>query len=65
MGLSAAIFSNKNDPELHGLLHKFLKTFEEKFKDIIPTWSGDLTLFHDAINDAEEIFGPLVTIQVT
>ncbi|MFX0125768.1 MAG: MFS transporter [Candidatus Hodarchaeota archaeon] len=64
MGLSAAIFSNKNDPELHGLLHQFLNTFEEKFKDIIPTWKGDLTIFHDAIEDAEEIFGPLVTIQV-
>ncbi len=64
MGLSAAIFSNKNDPELHGLLHKFLNTFEERFKDIIPTWSGDLTIFHDAIEDAEVIFGPLVTIQV-
>lgn len=64
MGLSAAIFSNKNDPELQGLLHKFLSTFEEKFKDVIPTWSGDLTKFNDAINYAEEIFGPLVTIQV-
>ncbi len=63
MGLSAAIFSNKNDPELHGLLHKFLNTFEEKFKEEIPTWRGDLSTFHDAIDDAEEIFGPLVTIQ--
>jgi MFS family permease len=64
MGLSAAIFANKNDPELHGLLHQFLNTFEEKFKDIIPTWKGDLTLFRSAIDNAEEIFGPLVTIQV-
>ena len=63
LGLSAAIFSNKNDPELHSLLHKFLSTFEEKFKDVIPSWSGDLSAFHDAIDDAEEIFGPLVTIQ--
>ncbi len=63
MGLSAAVFSNKNDPELHGLLHKFLNTFEEKFKDVIPTWNGDLSTFHDAIDNAEEIFGPLVTIQ--
>jgi len=64
LGLSAAIFSNKNDPELHRLLHQFLNTFEKKFKDVIPSWKGDITVFHDAINDAEEIFGPLVTIQV-
>ncbi|MFX1284010.1 MAG: MFS transporter [Promethearchaeota archaeon] len=64
MGLSAAIFANKNDPELHSLLQKFLQKFEEKFKAIIPTWSGDLSQFDDAINDAEEVFGPLVTIQV-
>ncbi|MFX0014349.1 MAG: MFS transporter [Promethearchaeota archaeon] len=64
MGLSAAIFANKNDPELHGLLQRFLKTFEEKFKDIIPSWKGDMNAFKDAINDAEEIFGPLVTIQI-
>ncbi|MFX1508338.1 MAG: hypothetical protein ACFFDC_19830 [Promethearchaeota archaeon] len=64
MGLSAAIFSNKNDPELHGLLHKFLISFEQKFKDVIPKWSGDLSIFSSAIDDAEEIFGPLVTIQV-
>ncbi len=64
MGLSAAIFANKNDPELHNLLQKFLRKFEEKFKAIIPTWSGDLSQFYDAINDAEQIFGPLVTIQV-
>ncbi|MFW9905280.1 MAG: MFS transporter [Candidatus Thorarchaeota archaeon] len=65
MGLSAAIFSNKNDPELHGLLHKFLTSFEQKFRDVIPTWSGDLTIFRSAIDDAEVIFGPLVTIEVT
>ena len=64
LGLSAAIFSNKNDPELHDLLHKFLTSFEQRFKDEIPTWSGDLSIFHDAIDDAEEIFGPLVTIEV-
>ena len=64
MGLSAAIFANKNNPELQSLLHKFLKKFEEKFIDIIPTWKGDLNMFKDAINDAEEIFGPLVTFQV-
>ena len=64
MGLSAAIFSNKNDPELHRLLHQFLNTFEKKFKDVIPIWKGDITVFRDALNDAEEIFGPLVTIQV-
>ena len=64
MGLSAAIFSNKNDPELHRLLRQFLNTFEKKFKDVIPTWKGDITVFRDAVNDAEEIFGPLVTIQV-
>ncbi len=64
MGLSAAIFANKNNPELQSLLHRFLKKFEEKFGDIIPTWKGDLNMFKDVINDAEEIFGPLVTIQV-
>ncbi|MHA2246690.1 MAG: hypothetical protein ACXADY_17235 [Candidatus Hodarchaeales archaeon] len=64
LGLSGAIFANKNDPELQILLNKFLTRFQEKYKDIIPSWKGDLSKFKDAVNDAEEIFGPLVTIQV-
>ncbi|MHA1973997.1 MAG: MFS transporter [Candidatus Hodarchaeales archaeon] len=60
--LTAAIFSNKNDPELQKFLKKFLKRFQDRFYDEIKTWQGNLGVFKDAKIDAEEIFGPLVTI---
>ncbi len=63
LGLSAAIFSNKNDPELQLLLKDFLTRFERRFSDQIANWRGNLDEFKDAINEAEEIFGPLITIQ--
>jgi MFS family permease len=62
-GISAAIFSNKNDPELQGLLSTFLDRFQEKYRDVITSWTGNVNAFADAVNDAEEIFGPLVTIK--
>ena len=61
-GISGAIFANKNDPELQGLLLKFITRFENKFSDKIISWKGNISEFDDAIHDAEEIFGPLVTI---
>lgn len=62
IGLSAAIFANKNDIELQRLLKKFLDVFVQKFKDVLPEWDGNVRAFDDAINDAEEIFGPLIAI---
>jgi MFS family permease len=63
-GISGAIFANKNDPELQNLLKDFIERFEDKFSDKIISWNGNLREFDDAIHDAEDIFGPLVTIQV-
>jgi hypothetical protein len=60
--LTATIFSNKNDPELQIILSKFLDRFVNKYSEEIKAWKGDLTVFKDAIGDAEEIFGPLITI---
>lgn len=61
-GFSGTIFANKNDPELHKLLTKFLSKFQKKFGETLVSWKGDLSAFNDAKDDAEEIFGPLVTI---
>lgn len=63
MGLTAAIFSNKNDPELLRLLKKFIHQFEEKYKDEIAEWRGNIGIFKDSVADAEEIFGHLISIQ--
>lgn len=63
-GISGAIFANKNDPELQSLLKKFIRRFEKKFSGKIISWKGNVGEFDDAIHDAENIFGPLVTIQV-
>lgn len=62
-GLSCAIFSNKNDPELQRLLKKFLRGFQDKYRNEIPIWTGDVNAFKDAINDAEAIFGHLISIK--
>ena len=62
-GLTAAIFSNKNDPELQRLLKKFLFQFQKKYKDILPTWMGNTQTFEDSVNDAESIFGHLISIK--
>lgn len=61
--LTAAIFANKNDPELQRLLSKFLLKFEEKYGDKITNWLGDTSDFMDSVNDAEEIFGHLISIR--
>ena len=63
LGIIGAIFANKNDPELQGLLHKFLTRFEKRFSTKIESWTGNIREFDDAIHVAEDIFGPLVTIQ--
>lgn len=62
-GLTGAIFSNKNDPELQRLLKKFLLQFQEKYKEELPDWKGDISVFADSIDDAEEIFGHLISIK--
>jgi MFS family permease len=60
--LTATIFSNKNDPELQIILSKFLRRFVKKHSKTLKTWKGDINAFKDAVGDAEEIFGPLITI---
>lgn len=60
--LTATIFSNKNDPELQLFLSKFLLLFIKKYSGILRDWKGDIHAFKDAVGDAEEIFGPLITI---
>lgn len=62
-GLTGAIFSNKNDPELQRLLKKFLIQFQTKYKDVLPNWRGDVAIFKSSVNDAEEIFGHLISIE--
>ena len=61
--LTAAIFANKNDPELQRLLRKFLYQFQEKYGEKIKDWTGDTKEFLDSVNDAEEIFGHLISIK--
>jgi len=63
--LTAVIFANKNDPELSIILSKFLKRFLTKYAEELKDWNGDLGYFEDAVDDAEEIFGPLITISTT
>ena len=63
--LTATIFANKNDPELSIILSKFLKRFLAKYAEELKNWIGDIGIFEEAINDAEEIFGPLITISTT
>lgn len=63
--LTATIFANKNDPELTIILSKFLKRFLTKYSEELKDWNGDLSYFKDAVDDAEEIFGPLITISTT
>ncbi len=63
--LTATIFANKNDPELSIILSKFLKRFLTKYAKELKDWNGDLGYFEGAVDDAEEIFGPLITISAT
>ncbi|MHA1995461.1 MAG: MFS transporter [Candidatus Hodarchaeales archaeon] len=62
IGLTATIFANKNDPELQIILSKFLRRFRKRFSKELSEWKGDILAFEAAIEDAEEIFGPLITI---
>ncbi|MFX1285528.1 MAG: MFS transporter [Promethearchaeota archaeon] len=58
-GISAAIFSNKQDPELHSALREFLDQFCTKYEKILETWAGKRSLFDGAVDIAEEVFGHL------
>ena len=62
-GLTGAIFCNKNDPELQQLLKLFLRQFQNKYKNEVANWNGDTSTFKDSINDAESIFGHLISIK--
>ncbi|MFW9853546.1 MAG: hypothetical protein ACFFFG_00700 [Candidatus Thorarchaeota archaeon] len=61
-GLSGAVFSNKNDRELQKVLKRFLLRFESRFQKVLADWNGNIGVFNEAVNDAEEFFGPLVSI---
>ena len=63
--LTATIFANKNDPELSAILSKFLTQFQRKYSENLKAWKGEVGVFDGAIQDAEEIFGPLITISIT
>ncbi|MFX0171427.1 MAG: hypothetical protein ACFE9L_05860, partial [Candidatus Hodarchaeota archaeon] len=58
-GIAAAVFSNKQDPELRKSLHEFLELFCVKFSDELKTWSGSRSKFDAAVELAEEVFGHL------
>ncbi|MFX0016090.1 MAG: MFS transporter [Promethearchaeota archaeon] len=58
-GTSAAIFSNKQDPELHKALREFLEKFCIKYNETLKTWRGVRSLFDGAVDIAEEVFGYL------
>ncbi|MFX0182506.1 MAG: MFS transporter [Candidatus Hodarchaeota archaeon] len=58
-GIAAAVFSNKQDPELRKSLHEFLVQFCEKFSTELKTWNGTRSLFDGAVELAEEVFGHL------
>lgn len=58
-GISAAIFSNKQDPELHTALRVFLNQFCIKYEKTLEDWGGTRSLFDGAVDIAEEVFGYL------
>jgi MFS family permease len=58
-GLSTAIFSNKQDPELHSALRDFLEQFYARYADTLKNWKGIRSLFDGAVDIAEEVFGHL------
>lgn len=58
-GISAAIFSNKQDPELHTALREFLELFCKKYEKTLKNWGGTRSLFDGAVDIAEEVFGYL------
>ncbi|MFW9906313.1 MAG: MFS transporter [Candidatus Thorarchaeota archaeon] len=58
-GLSAAIFSNKQDPELHSALRDFLERFYVRYAENLKDWGGKRSVFDGAVDIAEEVFGHL------
>ena len=58
-GISVAVFSNKQDPELQKTLNEFLSKFCNKYASILKNWNGTRSLFDGAVDIAEEVFGHL------
>ncbi|MFX0122828.1 MAG: MFS transporter [Candidatus Hodarchaeota archaeon] len=58
-GISTAIFSNKQDPELHTALRDFLEQFHNRYVETLKNWRGTRSLFDGAVDIAEEVFGHL------
>jgi len=57
------IFTNKLDPEIQSNLDKFVFRFCLRFQQEIVKWTGLTSIFHTAVQDAEEIFGPLIPVR--
>ncbi|MCK5606848.1 MFS transporter [Candidatus Pacearchaeota archaeon] len=58
-GISAAIFSNKQDPELQTTLREFLEQFCTRYEKTLETWGGIKSLFDGGVDIAEKVFGHL------
>ncbi|MFX1516267.1 MAG: hypothetical protein ACFFC6_08160, partial [Promethearchaeota archaeon] len=58
--LIATIFANKIDPELKDSLDSFLARFCVSFHDEINEWIGQTSVFDQAVEIAEDVFGPLI-----
>ncbi|MHA1973462.1 MAG: MFS transporter, partial [Candidatus Hodarchaeales archaeon] len=61
--IHGTIFANKMDPELHEKVTELINRFVSRFNDELNNWTGLTTTFSSAIEDAEDIFGPLIPSQ--
>ncbi|MFX0150106.1 MAG: hypothetical protein ACFFAJ_04955 [Candidatus Hodarchaeota archaeon] len=59
--IRANLITNKASHELRKLLKSFTKRFNDQYLEVIKDWNGDLSLFEDADEIVEEIFGPLIS----
>ncbi|MHA2329010.1 MAG: MFS transporter, partial [Candidatus Hodarchaeales archaeon] len=58
--LVGTLFANKNDPELQKRLDSFLARFSFTFQTEIDVFIGQTSVFDDASEIVEDIFGPLL-----
>jgi hypothetical protein len=59
--IRANLITNKASRELRQLLKIFTCQFNDKYREVIKNWNGDLSLFENANEIVEEIFGPLIS----
>ncbi|MFW9995962.1 MAG: MFS transporter [Candidatus Odinarchaeota archaeon] len=60
-GISAALFCNKQDPELQAALREFLTNFSLEFGERVKYWDGSSDAFDEAVDIAEKVFGHLAS----